>query len=493
MFDDFFSSDIEDLEQKFQFYLKSGKNFYASEEDFISLISYYSFNDKHQLMQKALDLGLKYYPQSSNLLFRKGVSCYENRRYKEAKKYLVQSYIFDTEDSHCLRYLVLLFAKQQDFSEANNYFQKLVQLLEEEIDDWNVFYHADQIFLEVLDEEDLWLIFTGNKELSIVEQHLLDYSKKIFEQVNIGMIGYELSDLLYERLATFKALSKDYTAAKQYLYKSIEDNPYASNSWLFLALLQLKENDYNGALKSIGYAVAIDEDLGSEQFVLAKMLIFFKRYYEAIPVLERLKDSYYYNKWEVDYLLGRCYASMSEYLLAIECYQRCIRIKPNNIAPYLEIAGIYLETNKVQKAYDYLQQCKQINAKEVELFYLFADYYLRTEQYSEGLQYINMALEEYPNDIDYVLLKSELLIANNNISEGLNVLSQYLYEYQDAAIIYYRIAGIYVEMNEVENAYRYLKLGVKKDPKLIDDFFQEYPEAKKINKLALFLNVRKNN
>lgn len=104
-----------------------------------------------------------------------------------------------------------------------------------------------------------------------------------------------------------------------------------------------------------------------------------------------------------------------------------------------------------------------------------------------------MALEEYPNDIDFVLLKSELLIANNNTAEGLNVLSHYLYEYQDAAVIYYRIAGIYVEMNELDNAYRYLKLGVKRDPKLIDDFFREYPEAKKINKLALFLNVRKNN
>lgn len=227
-------------------------------------------------MQKALELGLKYYPQSSSLLFRKGVSCYENHRYKEAKKYFVQSYIFDTEDPHCLRYLVLLCTKQQNFTEANNYFQKLISLLEEEVDDWNIFYHADQIFLEVLDEEDLWMIFTGNKELNIVEQQLLRYSSQIFEQVNIDMIEYELSDLLYERLATFKALSKDFKAAKHYLHRSIENNPYASNSWLFLALLQLKENDYNNALNSIGYAVAIDEELGSEQFVLAKMLIFFQ-------------------------------------------------------------------------------------------------------------------------------------------------------------------------------------------------------------------------
>lgn len=67
-------------------------------------------------------------------------------------------------------------------------------------------------------------------------------------------------------------------------------------------------------------------------------------------------------------MLGRCYASVNEYLLAIECYRHCIRIKPENIASYLEIAGIYLETNKVQKAYEYLQQCKQINPKETELF-----------------------------------------------------------------------------------------------------------------------------
>ncbi len=491
MLDDFFSSDIEDLEKKFQFFLKSGKHFYASEEDFIALVLYYSFNNNQQLMQKALELGLKYYPQSSGLLFKKGVSYYDNHRYLEAKKYFVQSYIFDTEDTDCLRYLVLVCVKLKNFVEANNYFQKLLLLLTEEIDAWNIFYHSDQIFLDVLDEDDLWLFFSGNIELNIVEQQLLNYSRELFEQVDIDKNVDDLSDLWYQRLAIFKALSKDFKTAKQYLKQSIENNPYNSNSWLFLALLQLKENDYNDALNSIGYAVAIDEDLGAEQFILARMLFFLMRYNEAIPLLEKLKQSFYYNIWEVDYLLGRCYASMNEYLLAIECYQHCIKVKPNNIAPYLEIAGIYLETNKVQKAYEYLQQCKQINPKEAELLYLFADYYLRTERYADGLRYIDMALEEYPNDIDYVLLKSELLIANNNTSEGLNVLNHYLYEYQEAAIIYYRIAGIYVEMNEVDNAYRFLKLGVKKDPKLLDDFFQEYPEAKKISKLALFLNARK--
>ncbi|MCX7862354.1 MAG: tetratricopeptide repeat protein [Bacteroidales bacterium] len=488
MFDDFFinSDDIEELEKRFRDYLNGEElSFYATEDEFISLIDYYLYYELHYPLENALELALEYFPQSSEILFRKGMYFYLDNKLIQAKNYFLQSYVYDVENIEVIKYLIFLFAKLRNFDEAKNYFDKLNKVIYD--DDWTRVFIADDFFKEVLDNEQLWLVFSENKELNNKELFLLNCSINLCKQIKDEFVLFDFQQNIIEHEAYQLACLKKFKQAKKVLEKSIEIDPYSYDAWIFLTILNLKDNQFELVNKSLEYIVAIEPELfENEQFLLGKMLTFLQRYHEAIPILENITQHKLVsrNLWEAYYLLGKCYAALQEYQVAIDCFEESYMLNNKNIYPNLEIASLYLELNKMEKASEYLLKATNTDKIEAEVYYLFAEYYLKLKKYEEGLKSINRALKDYPDDVDFILLKSEILEASGKTQEGIELLKRYLYEMQELPVVYYRIAGIYVELNEIDQAYEYLKKGYNKDRKWIDVFFEAHPKAKTIKKLT---------
>lgn len=484
MLEDFFDG-IREVKKKFIDYINLGKNFFASEEELEDLINYYLLKKEKVLHEKAIQLALKLYPNSSIFHIKKGMQYYLSGNFESAIKHFQKAYINDLDNIEAIGFLFISYARKKEFDKAQTFFEKLNLFVKEE--PYAVLEQAEEIFLNVFDDENLLEQFI-NKKFSKIEKFLIEHAYKLYESLDKKAF-FGTHDICFERMAFCLAALKKYKEAKECFKKAIEIEPYSENLWIYLSLTELILNNYKDAVKSIEYAVAIDPNLKESNLILANLLIYLEQYSDAISLLEPLSTKWFKEEDKIYSLLAECYESIGDLQVAIFYLEKCLNINPNDKDSLLDIAFIYLKKNDLQKTYYYIEQLKKIDEDNIELHYLYASYYLKKEQYDLGLNYINKALRENPDELEFIFLKSELLEAQGNIIESINYLKAYVDDVEDVSFIFYKLAGLYILNKEISNAYKYLKIAVDKDSLFIPEFIKTYPQAKKYKELKGLLNL----
>ncbi len=485
MLEEFFD-DIEEIKKKFIDYLKTGKSFYASEDDLENLIKYFFWNNKRSLENKAINFALKLYPNSAIFYVKKGVQLFLSRKYEDSIKYLKKAYLYDLDNIEAITYLFLSYARLKDFKTAKTFLKKFESLIKEESE--IILFYADDIFYTVFNDRTEFNSLFLNKRLSKVKKFIIEELYKLYNLID-KIVYKGTYELCYERMAFCLLATRNYDKADKLLKKAIEINPYSIDSWMYLSIIELTKENYQDALKYIEYAVAIDPDSQEPNLILASLLLELKRYKEAIHLLEPLSQKEYENESEILNLLAECYEAIGDKNVAIYYLEKSLEADNENVDSLIDIISIYLDRNDLIKAYKYIIKLRKIDKKNPELMYLNAKYLLKKGDYDLGLKYINRAISLEPYEFDYILLKSELLEAKGEIAQSILFLKSYIDDFEENSLFLYKIAGMYVSNKEISKAKKYLKIAVEKDSLYITDFLEHYPEAKHYNELKPLLNL----
>jgi len=478
------NENIDDLNKKFLNYLHYDELFYASEDELQDLIVYYI--DKPHLEKKLIDFALKCYPNSSFFLTQKGIYYYNLFDLEKAESFFKKAYIADTDNFQAISYLFLTGARNNQKNKAIYYFNLLKDTLKDDKD--ALFIAAEEIYFDVIgNEKSALLTFLLTDKNSDIERFIINKAYELYT----FLVENDNDDvyLVYYKIASCLSLLKDDEKSKFYLRKSIEINPYFSEAWIAQAALNIKEGNFSEALKNIEYSHSADFSTELPKYTLANLLFLAERYDDSLYLLNDLKNNPEVDLWEITFLEAKIYQSLNKFSLALKLLKKCLLIDAKRIEPLYNIVSIYLEEGKLKKAYKYLEKIQSVDKDNDEFYYLLADYYLRKGDLLLGIRYVNKALRKNPFEVDYALLKSELIEAKINVKESINYLCNYLTNIEQHALIYYKLAGLYVNKKNVNKAYKYLRIAINKDSDYINDFLESYPDALKYDELKSLINL----
>ena len=261
----FESEEFKEILRQYEESVKSGEHIYMDADDLADIADYYHYNNRIDEAEEAISLAMEYNPEAVGPMLYKAREALEAKDFETAEKYTDKIKPLDALEAVYLRAEILI--QKNDIEKADSilseYFKNEVPTDE----------YADFIKGAV--------------------QLYLDYNQymKAFEW--IARITGSDSEGFKELMArTLFGLGK-YKDSEKLFNELIDKNPYSTNYWNALAGVQYMKEDYNAALTSSEYAIAIDpndaDGLMSKANTLYTMgnydeaLVFFKKYSEKVP------------------------------------------------------------------------------------------------------------------------------------------------------------------------------------------------------------------
>ena len=261
----FESEEFKEILRQYEESVKSGEHIYMDADDLADIADYYHYNNRIDEAEEAISLAMEYNPEAVGPMLYKAREALEAKDFETAEKYTDKIEPLDALEAVYLRAEILI--QKNDIEKADSilseYFKNEVPTDE----------YADFI--------------------KGVVQLYLDYNQymKAFEW--IARITGSDSEGFKELMArTLFGLGK-YKDSEKLFNELIDKNPYSTNYWNALAGVQYMKEDYNAALTSSEYAIAIDpndsDGLMSKANTLYTMgnydeaLVFFKKYSEKVP------------------------------------------------------------------------------------------------------------------------------------------------------------------------------------------------------------------
>ncbi len=455
------------------------------EEEFLDLFEFYFNLMNKTYVDRILELGLKTYPQSSELLYCSGLQAFYEKRYDRALLYFKKSLIYDTTffKPHLLKGIV--YIELGKIEKAKQSFNDLVNVLQHSPDEY--LQELEELILEIFDRYfALEILLNDQEKFEQKEQLILDFLyalvQRYFDKENI-YLNFKVVKYL---------LKKDYQKAETFLIKQVYQSPFNFVLWYNLAQLYIKLHKYFDALEAIDYSLAIYPENYESLYLKAIILFLNEKYQEAITIYLELLDLEIFEESDIYVNIGKCYECLEQYQDATYYYLKAIDSDQTNIQAYVDLGALFLELNELDLSSYYLTEAQKIDKEFPELNYVLADLMLKKGEYIQGIKYINKAIEKKANDTDFILLYSELYEALGKIDKSISVLKKSLNKVEDKARVFYRLAGLYVNMDNEQDAYNNLKKAIDLDNSYIENFLRIYPDAQKYNQLKSLLNLSKN-
>ncbi|MGQ9846247.1 MAG: tetratricopeptide repeat protein, partial [Bacteroidales bacterium] len=491
MFEDFFDFDIEELEKRFKEALRQGTNFFASEEEFESLIDFYYFQGKYSYTEKAIEKAMILYPMSSILWYKKGYFLYYTKKYHEALSSFKNAYLFDKTDLQNTLYIALTYIELNNIRQAQKFFDITIDLLNIDNNDYYdiLFLCNDIIYSNIIDQEEN--PFTIDDKLNHKKRLKLDLIEALLKNITIENDEIAHAQKL-ENLALCSSLKGHLKKSINYLNEAIQLDPFNYDRWIYLALLYYRTKNYNKSLECLEYSLAIFPENPEALHIKGSTHFQLKEYHKALETYQELINYDFSDESEIYLNIGKCYECLNDPLNATAYYLKSYESDNNNIKALINLGALFLELHDLDMSYHYLHMAMKINKEDAELNYTLADLMLQKNELNKAIHYINKALEYLPHETDFILLQSEIFQAKGNLKKSINVLKNSIDFVEDKVRFYYRIAGLYILLNQKNMAYHYLKTAISENPNLVSNFLESFPETKNDNLFKGLLNLPQN-
>lgn len=491
MFEDYFDFDIEGLGKRFKEAITHGTSFFASEEEFESLIDFYYFQGKYSYAEKAIEKALILYPMSSILWHKKGNFLYHTTKHQEALSSFKNAYLFDKTYLQNALYIALTYIELNNIHQAQKFFDITIELLNnEENDPYNALLLCnDIIFSNIIDQEEN--PFFIDKKLSLKKRLKIDLVEVLLKNIIIENDEIAYAQKL-ENLALCCSLKGQIKKSIKYLDEAIQLEPFNFERWVYLALLYYRSKNYNESLECLEYSLAIFPENPEALYIKGSLYFLLKEYHKALEIYKELINYDLIEESEIYLNMGKCYECLNEPVNATAYYLKSYESNKNNIKALVNLGGLFLELHDLDMSYHYLYMAMKIDKEDAELNYTLADLMLKKNELNKATRYINKALENLPHEADFILLQSEIFQAKGNLEKSIAVLKDSIDFVEEKARFYYRIAGLYILLDQKNIAYHYLHTAISEDPNLVSNFLESFPTSKNDNLFKGLLNLPEN-
>lgn len=252
---------------------------------------------------------------------------------------------------------------------------------------------------EIIDKEDpdyKYLraeIMIARNETDKADEYLKEYFKTIesdeyedfiFDVVNL-YVDYNLNEKAYEWMmrsnGSLQTENKELTAriffgigrfadSAKIFNELIDQNPYSKRYWNALASAQFMNENFDEAIESSEYAIAIDPDDPDGVLAKANGLYRLNKYEEALEYYGRYSEIVPSD--EFGWLnRGTCLVNLSRYDEAIELLDKALVIAPDD-SPYIvqiyqELAFAYSALKNPEKAIEYIDKTNYLDCDHIDM------------------------------------------------------------------------------------------------------------------------------
>lgn len=448
----FESKHFQKILKEYEESAKSGQATYMDADDLADIADYYQLNGWAAEAETAINLAFEYNPEAVGPLLYRAHEALNRKEFDTA-----QSYINRLEGVDRLEALFLkgeLLVCQQKIEEADELFRDIYkEIIPDE--QMNYVYDVASLFADydIYDKSFEWIARSKGDDS--------DDFKELMGRTLCGLGKYKDSERIFNEL--------------------IDHNPYSSSYWNALATVQIMNEDYNAAITSSEYAIAINpkdaDSISSKAHGLFNLgnyelaLSCFKKYAELMP-----HDDFSYLHQ------GTCLINLGRYEEAIailgKAEQEADKDSAHLSSIYQELAYAYSELKKLDTALYYIDKAKDYDCNNVDIEIIRGHILLSNDMKEEAEKTFTYALQHSQNATQTMLRIIVCLFDNHYIQYSYALLKNFFKVVnEDWNEGYSYMALCCLTLKKKDEFLYYLKTAVERNPKeareVLKDIFPE--------------------
>lgn len=464
--EDFFDEEdeLEKLIYRFEkayIYNESDVNCYFDKDEYYEIIDYYIVSKQFDFAYFAIMKAQNAYPEDTGILFYKAKMHAHNNKSFEALKVLrlIEKQMFDEPVFYILK--ANIYSNIGLHNEAIALYKTITEISE--------------------DKHQVYEAYNAIAQEYLIQNHFIESIEYFKKSIALSPQNNPAISKIYVPFSELNKLD-DFI---EYFQQLTDVAPFNSDVWFYLSKAYYDTNDFEKALDSIEYALAIRPD--DPNFVQKKsdILIQLKRPFEA---LELLKEKFNQNKEYIDYTfsIAEIYNIVGNHEKAIEYLHQYIHYLPTDAKAWLEMAHSYIQLSSDTQALSCIQQSilnSKFDNNQFNIHFQAAKLYILMDYYEEAL---NLLKDLYEQDYINTPLIMWLSIAYEKCgyaTDAVNLLTEHIYKFNntDAELLYClsAILLLYQYRNEGMNL---LEQALKINPELypviylINTYFEDDPD-----------------
>jgi len=427
-------AELQELIEQFESYFQSQSYGYLDEDALERLYEFYESRMEVAKLEAVAELAISQNPFSGEFLTRKAELLFNRGAMDDALALLEKALVFDSSnvDVHILKSDILL--------ELNQSKQAAEVLLSA---------------LETADDQDKDVILA---ELSDIYELKEDF-EKAFDCLEQAIRYNPQNDAVLMKLAHIVEMTDKYDESLKLHNQIVDEHPYNWMAWYNLGKAYSGSGQYQKALDSYEFTIAIQEDFDLVYRDAADIYFRLELYDKAISSFneaqsksggfedhnfriglchEKLQDykkaRFHYRKAtrqdpymdEAFFRIAETYKLEGRYEPAIVNYKKALRIDHENEFYITCLIGLYRMTGREEEVGQHLQQLVTLRP-EINNYWLdYITYSYECEAFNDALDLVEIALERCGKFAEFIYLQSLLNWKLGKTREALNLLANAL-------------------------------------------------------------------
>jgi len=323
-------------------------------------------------------------------------------------------------------------------------FEKIYKLIEEE-----QFETAKKLLDEILlkDVGDI----EAQKLMALCEVNLDNYAvaKYILEEI----IKYKQDDALcWYYLGCCYDAENNIIAAKHAYLKVLELRPEYIDAYASLAIVYIKMEDYENAIKTGKEALKYtEEDEYSIYYILGTACMAAQDFEQSVLFIEKAlaiepENFQLYNN------LGTSYLTIGNTDKALEAYEKARELDPSDSLTYYNIASILqLQENHIE-ACKYFEKANSLEPEEDSYIVAWALSEVKAGLFASAIEHYKYLAATYPQKTNYKYNLACCYQAVGNYEVAISLLKQLIMLNPKAVNVLKKLASIYIATGQLANA-----------------------------------------
>lgn len=445
---DYLDKNADEIVRRFEQYLSGENSGYFDIEELETISEYYLHKGRTKDSNRALDVGLRLHPASSELQIKRAKTFLATGEIHKALSILNRLPESDNYEAQLLKIDAL--SKLNRTEEA--------ELLADYLLSTNTI-DLDNICLDIA------FVFLGQENFQIAQKFLLQGDK--YNSKNI--------DLLFELAYTYEQ-TDNYEKTIESYNRIIDIDSYVGEAWFNLGQVYFVHEDYTKALEAYDFCTAIDD---SDMLVwLQKGHVHFHlgQFAEAIKSYEQyaLLST---DKWQINTFIGECYEKMEDFTRATEYYQKSIEEEPYNYDGYVGKAICMLEQDMYKESIPIIEKAISLNDNAYDAYVYLAEAYSNLDNLDKAADAYQKSLNLEPEQADTLVAYGNLLMDMERYDDALQCYIKAVKMDNKLEHIYLLLSVAYAKTEDYENMFGYLDMASNQNPKAIELFFEMCPEV----------------
>ncbi len=451
--EELYENEFKELLTRFESSVNTGNSTpFFDTDDLLDIIDHYFGEEKPEMAKKAIDAGLRLYPDNTDLKLCEVQYIAGEIDPVKAVDMLEKMERNEPDNPKIIFTKGNVFSFQRRNEDAIREFSRVLEIAQKQnlggLDDIYMHLAFEYEYLEDFDTA-------------------IEYAKKA--------IGFDPSnEQAPADLCTFFDHADRIDEGIGYMKGLIESNPFASGLWMGLGILHRTKGEYEEALKCFDYVLAIDDEDLNGLFQKATTFLLLEKYNDALSFYKRIL-AVTPNETATLFNMGECYERMQEHSTAQTYFRKVLQLDPGSTQVITKLARSYFYQNKKNKAFTLLNDAlKESDASELHA--TLGQMYIENDDFVSGLPHICHAVDIAHNQPEFIAAVCYAMVGAGLPNDALDFIESKISPDENRSKMILIRGIINLKIRNKDAALRDLLYAFVSDPNNVFWFRENHPE-----------------